>query len=39
MTSVLADFVDRGEWSIQDALRIAELIGRGNAERIYRLRG
>ena len=39
MTSVLGDFVDRGEWSIQDALRVAELIGRGNAERIYRLRG
>ena len=35
----LGDFVDRGEWSIQDALRVAELIGRGNAERIYRLRG
>jgi predicted TIM-barrel fold metal-dependent hydrolase len=39
MTSVLGDFVDRGQWSIQDALRVAELIGRGNAERIYRLRG
>jgi predicted TIM-barrel fold metal-dependent hydrolase len=39
MTSILGDFVDRGEWSVQDALRVAELIGRGNAERIYQLAG
>jgi predicted TIM-barrel fold metal-dependent hydrolase len=39
MTSVLGDFVDRGEWSVQDALRVAELIGRGNATRVYQLAG
>jgi len=37
--SVLADFVDRQQWSASDALRVAELIGRGNAERIYQLPG
>jgi predicted TIM-barrel fold metal-dependent hydrolase len=35
--SVLADFVDRGEWSPKDAMRVAELIGRGNAIRAYQL--
>jgi predicted TIM-barrel fold metal-dependent hydrolase len=37
--SVLADFVDRGEWGVQDAIRVAELIGRDNANRLYQLRG
>ena len=34
---VLADFVDRNQWSLQDACRVAGLIGRGNALRVYRL--
>lgn len=34
---VLAGFVDRGHWSCPDALRVAELIGRRNAQRVYRL--
>ena len=37
MTAVLCRFVDRGEWSANDAQRVAGLIGRGNAERIYEL--
>ena len=37
--SVLADFVDRQQWSLGDAMRVAELIGRGNAERVYQLPG
>lgn len=35
--SVLADFVDRDEWSLPDALRVARMIGRDNALRAYRL--
>ena len=35
MAEVLAGFVDRGHWSLDDAVRIAGLIGRRNAERIY----
>jgi len=35
MASVLGDFVGRGEWSADDALRVAGLIGRGNATRVY----
>ncbi len=37
MTRTLGDFVDRGEWSSADARRVADLIGRRNAARIYRL--
>ena len=37
MASVLGDFVDRDEWSVADARRVARLIGRGNAARLYRL--
>lgn len=35
---VLRDFVDRGEWSEPDAIRVIDLIARENAARIYRLR-
>lgn len=34
---VLSGFVARDEWSAADAMRIAELIGRGNAVRVYDL--
>lgn len=37
MVRALADFVDRGEWSAGDARRVADLIGRNNAERVYSL--
>ena len=37
MAGVLGEFVDRGQWSADDAIRVAHLIGRGNAERVYRL--
>ncbi len=35
--AVLGAFVDRGEWSEGDAIRVAELIGRDNAARVYAL--
>jgi predicted TIM-barrel fold metal-dependent hydrolase len=34
---VLSGFVDAGDWSATDAMRVVDLIGRGNAARIYRL--
>ena len=34
-TDVLTDFVDRGRWSLPDACRVAGLIGRDNAIRVY----
>lgn len=34
---VLEGFVDRGEWSLADAARVAGLIGRDNARRLYGL--
>jgi predicted TIM-barrel fold metal-dependent hydrolase len=34
---VLSSFVDHGEWSVADAIRVVELIARGNSARIYRL--
>lgn len=34
---VLGDWVRRGEWSVDDAVRVAELIGAGNARRVYGL--
>ena len=37
MTEVLAGFVDRDHWSVTDAVRVADLIGRDNAMRLYRL--
>lgn len=37
MTGVLGEFVDRGEWSADDATRVAGLIGRDNAIRLYNL--
>lgn len=37
MAAVLGDFVDRGQWSAADAVRVAGLIGRDNARRVYRL--
>lgn len=37
ITAVLTDFVARGEWSRKDAIRVATLIGRENAVRLYRL--
>jgi predicted TIM-barrel fold metal-dependent hydrolase len=35
--SVTSVFVDRGEWSMADAVRVTELVGRQNALRVYRL--
>lgn len=37
MCSALDEFVERGEWSRADATRVASLIGRDNANRLYRL--
>lgn len=37
MTAVLGEFVQRGEWSPDDAARVAALIGRENALRVYGL--
>jgi hypothetical protein len=37
IASALANFVDHGQWSAQDATRIATLIGRDNARRLYQL--
>ena len=37
MAAVLGDFVNRGQWGLDDAIRVAELIGRGNATRVYRI--
>ena len=34
---VLGGFVDAGDWSASDAMRVVDLIARGNAARIYRL--
>ena len=35
--AVLAEFVDRGDWSLADAMRVADLVGRDNARRVYKL--
>lgn len=35
VTDVLSGFVQRGQWSLDDACRVAGLIGRGNAIRVY----
>jgi predicted TIM-barrel fold metal-dependent hydrolase len=37
MAEVLGGFVDRGQWSLQDACRVSGLIGRANALRVYDL--
>ena len=37
ISSVLGEFVERGEWGIEDAKRVATLAGRENAMRLYRL--
>lgn len=37
MTAVLGEWVAAGDWSQADALRVAELVGAGNARRVYRL--
>lgn len=35
LASTLTPWVDEGEWSVEDALRVATLIARDNAERLY----
>jgi uncharacterized protein len=37
--TVLRQWVDAGDWSLADALRVATMIGSGNARRVYRLGG
>lgn len=37
MQRVLGGWVEDGDWSAADALRIARMIGEGNARRVYRL--
>jgi predicted TIM-barrel fold metal-dependent hydrolase len=37
MSTVLGAWVDSGEWSIADAQRIAQMVGAGNAKRVYGL--
>lgn len=37
IAEVLGGFVERGHWSLDDAIRVADLIGRRNAERVYGL--
>jgi predicted TIM-barrel fold metal-dependent hydrolase len=37
VASVLGEFVEQGDWSADDAVRVATLWARDNAERLYRL--
>ncbi|MGH3933791.1 MAG: amidohydrolase family protein, partial [Pseudonocardiaceae bacterium] len=37
MAGVLGEWVESGEWSGADAVRIAQMVGAGNAKRVYRL--
>ncbi|MGH4023421.1 MAG: amidohydrolase family protein [Pseudonocardiaceae bacterium] len=37
LTAVLGEWVDAGEWSSADAVRVADMVGAGNARRVYRL--
>ncbi|MGH3767382.1 MAG: amidohydrolase family protein [Pseudonocardiaceae bacterium] len=37
MASVLGEWVESGEWSGSDAVRVAQLVGADNAKRVYRL--
>jgi uncharacterized protein len=39
MASVLGEWVESGEWSGADAVRVAEMVGADNAKRVYRLEG
>ncbi|MFI8774916.1 amidohydrolase family protein [Gordonia sp. NPDC062954] len=39
LAKVLQRFVDSDAWALDDALRVAELIGSGNARRVYGLTG
>lgn len=39
MASVLGEWVESGEWSEADAERVAQMVGAGNAKRVYRLEG
>ncbi|HWC22823.1 MAG TPA: amidohydrolase family protein [Flexivirga sp.] len=38
METVLGGFVDRGEWAADDAMRVAWMVGRENAQRVYGVR-
>ncbi|MGH3779965.1 MAG: amidohydrolase family protein [Pseudonocardiaceae bacterium] len=37
MASVLGEWVESGEWSSADAVRVAKMVGADNAKRVYRL--
>jgi hypothetical protein len=37
MASILGEWVQAGEWSCADAVRVATMVGAGNAHRVYRL--
>lgn len=37
MASILGEWVDSGEWSSGDAVRVAKMVGADNAKRVYRL--
>jgi predicted TIM-barrel fold metal-dependent hydrolase len=37
MTSILGEWLESGEWSGADAVRVAQMVGSNNAKRVYRL--
>jgi uncharacterized protein len=37
MASILGEWVQSGEWSSADAVRVAQMVGADNAKRVYRL--
>jgi predicted TIM-barrel fold metal-dependent hydrolase len=37
MKRILSSLVDGGDWSLEDAQRVARLVGRDNAIRLYKL--
>jgi predicted TIM-barrel fold metal-dependent hydrolase len=37
MTSVLGEWVAEGDWAQADAVRVATMVGAGNARRVYGL--
>ena len=37
MAGVLGEWVESGEWASADAVRVANMVGAGNAKRVYRL--
>jgi predicted TIM-barrel fold metal-dependent hydrolase len=37
MAGVLGEWVESGEWSSADAVRVVKMVGAGNAKRVYRL--